>query len=151
MLGRKLADQIGASALLYAAVAYFVFDDAFFLEDISENNPELEEELTWWCEDIFSTLYDLFMNLRKFYETTEPSSRAAEDWRIDHPFRLLKVIYIEPDEDVYISASRNESDHLLGNQWRILTECQPRTGSHRTYTRATVRIPVRRRWTAPSF
>ncbi|MNB58685.1 hypothetical protein D3C87_364130 [compost metagenome] len=151
MLGAKLADQIGASALLYAAIAYFVFDEAYFLEDISDNNPELLEELTWWCEDIYSTFYKLFENLRTFYETTEPSTGSPKDWRARRPFHLLSVIYWEPDENVFITASRNQSDYKLGNQWRVLNERSESAGSDRANTRATIRIPVRRRWTAPSF
>lgn len=150
MLGKKLADHIGASALLYAAIAYFVFDDSFYLEDIKENNPDLEEELHWWCEDIYSSFYTLFENLRTFYETSDKSSGASENWRTRKPFHLLKVVYYEPDEDLYIQASSNQSDYHLGNEWRVLTECGESPRSHRTDTRATVRIPIRRSWKAPS-
>lgn len=150
MLGKKLADHIGASALLYAAIAYFVFDDSFYLEDINENNPDMEEELMWWCDDIYSTFYTLFENLRTFYETTDKSSGPAQNWRTRKPFSLLKVVYAEFDEDLYIQASRDQSDYHLGNQWRVLTERGTCTGRHRPVARATVRVPVRRRWTAPS-
>jgi hypothetical protein len=150
MLGKKLADHIGASALLYAAIAYFVFDDAFYLEDINDNNPDMEEELNWWCDDIYSTFYTLFDNLRTFYETTDKSSGSGQNWRTRKPFSLLKVVYWEPDEDLYIQASRDQSDYHLGNQWRVLTECGSGTGGHRPVTRPTIRVPIRRRWKAPS-
>lgn len=150
MLGKKLADQIGASALLYAAIAYFVFDDSFFLEDIADNNPDLQEELTWWCDDIYSTFYTLFENLRTFYETTEPSVGALTNWRTRRPFQLLKVVYAEFDEDLYIQATRDQGDHHLGNQWRVLTECCSGVGRHRPVARTAIRIPIRRRWKAPS-
>lgn len=122
MLGRRLAEQIGASALLYAAIAYFVFDESFFLEDISENYPELEEPLIWWCDDIYSTFYTIFENLRKFYETTGTPPRfstAAAAFKAQRPFRLLGVIYYEPDEDIFISASRDPSDDQYGSVWRV--------------------------------
>lgn len=122
MLGRGLAEQIGASALLYAAIAYFVFDESFFLEDISENYPELEEPLIWWCDDIYSTFYTIFENLRKFYETTGTPPRfstAAAAFKARRPFRLLGVTYYEPDEDVFISASRDPSDDQYGSVWRV--------------------------------
>lgn len=150
MLGKKLADHIGASALLYAAIAYFVFDDSFYLEDINENNPDLEEELNWWCDDIYSTFYTLFDNLRTFYETTDKPSGSGQNWRTRKPFSLLKVVYSEDDEDLYIQASRDQSDYHLGNQWRVLTECCPSPGRYRPNSRATFRIPLRRRWKAPS-
>lgn len=150
MLGKKLADHIGASALLYAAIAYFVFDDAFYLEDINDNNPDMEEELNWWCDDIYSTFYTLFENLRTFYETTDKSSGAGQNWRTRKPFSLLKVVYAEDDEDLYIQASRDQSDYHLGNQWRVLTECGPCAGSYRPVPRPALRVPVRRRWHAPS-
>lgn len=150
MLGRGLADHIGASALLYAAIAYFVFDDSFYLEDIVENNPDLEEDLQWWCEDIYSSFYTIFDNLRTFYETTDKPAGPPTGRFSRPPFRLLKVIYWEPDEDVYIQASRSKSDDSLGNQWRFLTSPEPCTRGDRFESRAAVRVPFRRSWTAPS-
>lgn len=149
MLGHGLAEHIGASALLYAAVAYFVFDDSFFLEDIAENNPELQEELHWWCEDIYSSFYTIFDNLRTFYETTDKSAGPTPSWYRLAPFRLLKVVYWHPDEDVYIQASRDESDDKHGSQWRVLAELDASPRGHRPKPRTTVRIPLRRSWTAP--
>jgi len=124
MLGRGLAEQIGASALLYAAIAYFVFDEPFFLEDISENYPDQEESLIWWCDDIYSSFYAIFENLRKFYETTgspRPArfGTAAAAFKARAPFRLLGVTYYEPDEDIFISASRDPRDDKYGSVWRI--------------------------------
>jgi hypothetical protein len=150
MLGKKLADHMGASALLYAAIAYFVFDDSFYLEDITDNNPDMEEELQWWCDDIYSTCYTLFDNLRTFYETTDKSSGSGTNWRTRKPFRLLTVVYYEPDEDLYIQASRRQSDYHVGNEWRVLTERGESPRRNGLNPRATIQVPVRRSWKAPS-
>lgn len=134
MLGETLADQIGASALLYAAIAYFVFDDEFFIEDLTENYPERYDEIMWWLEDIHSTFYELFGNIRVYYETTEEAHRASHrphrcqrsyrtSGRHPAPFRLLAVRYEVRDDDLFIEASRDQSHHHLGNQWRFLAQC----------------------------
>ncbi|MNZ13963.1 hypothetical protein D3C78_308760 [compost metagenome] len=152
MLGRKLADQIGASALLYAAIAYFVFDESFYLEDLSDNYPDLNEELTWWCDDIYSTFYDLFQNLRTFYETTDvraasrPHSRMCPNhWRASpRPFQLLRVNYYEPDEDLFVVASRDEGDHRLGSVWRLPEQRSQSLHGDWDEHRAVVCLPFKR-------
>ncbi|MNO19219.1 hypothetical protein D3C76_89470 [compost metagenome] len=150
MLGRKLADIIGASALLYAAVAYFVFDDAFFLEDLSENYPDLEEDLTWWCDDFYAEHYTLLQNLRIFYETTDdrprPHSPACRRrFEVNQPsFRLLKVVYHEPDEDMYITASRDPRDYKHGSVWRLPSQRPEGLRGHGDEPRRIVFLPFKR-------
>jgi len=123
MLGDSLAGCIGASAMLYAAIAYFVFDEAFYIEDLLENHPEEEDEIRWWLDDIQSTFFDVFTNLRRYYETDyDGVSRTPQATRTQRPYVLLVVKYSEHDEDVVIAASRDPRDHHLGNQWRLLTE-----------------------------
>lgn len=117
MLGASLANQIGASALLYAVIAYIVFDEAFYLEDIIEHHPDLYDDMTWWQDDIYSTYYSLFQNLRTFYETTETTSSSHGTRK--NPFKLLKVVYDSYGENIYITASRHESDYHLGSIWEF--------------------------------
>jgi len=118
MLGKMLADRIGASALLYAAVAYFVFDESFYIDDMLEHHPELHEEIMWWLEDICPTFYDLFTNLRTYYEPAASSTETSPA-----RFELLAVRYTEPDEEILIVATRDPRDHHFGNQWRVFTQC----------------------------
>lgn len=89
MLGQKLADHIGASGLLYAAIAYFSFDESFFAESLIDNYPEMEEELLWWLDDIYVSLYNFFENVRKFFDGNY----------------IDKFIYDDGEETVYITGT----------------------------------------------
>lgn len=140
MLGSKIAEQIGATPLLYAALAYFVFDESFFLEDLSDNYPDLESDLNWWLEDFYSDYYSVLNDLRIYYATP---LQDAVNHSSRLPYRLVKVQYLENDETLVISASADESDHRFGSQWRIPNE---RSSGHERYgdeLRGTFRISGR--------
>lgn len=141
MLGSNLAEHIGASPLLYAALAYFVFDESFFLEDLSDNYPELEEDLMWWLEDFYSSHYRMIEDLRIFYEThlqTGPSPRRAFP-----PYKLLTVLYLTDDESVFIGASQYESDSRYGSEWRLPHQRGDCDGGYGDELRRTFRISGR--------
>lgn len=121
MLGASLENQIGASALLYAVISYIVFDEAFYLEDIIEHHPDLYEDITWWQDDIYSTYYTLFQNLRTFYETAVSSDSECEIRK--DPFRLLRVTYDSHGENIFVTASRDKSDNYLGSIWQLSKQC----------------------------
>lgn len=125
MLGDGLAERMGASALLYAAIAYYVFCDTFYLDDMTDNDPDIAEDLVWWLEDIYSSFYDLFSNLRKYYDQPDDSDQPPHSPRPRHrvKYELLKVVYSRQDEDLFVQATRNQSSRHLGNQWRISAEC----------------------------
>lgn len=140
MLGSKIAEQIGATPLLYAALAYFVFDESFFLEDLSDHYPELESDLNWWLEDFYSDFHVVLEDLRHYYATP---LQDVVSHRPNLPYRLVKVQYIEPDEALLVSASTDESDNRFGSQWHIPNE---RSESHVRYgdeLRGTFRISGR--------
>lgn len=142
MIGATLADQLGATPLIYAAIAYFVFDDAFFMEDIIENTPDRIDELQWWCEDFYSEFYYLINDLRTYYDTSSYSDGKGS-------YQLLTVTYDSDEESIFVRASRNPRDTANGNQWRVLTQPGSGVKRHRDVQGRAVRIPYRRRWTAP--
>lgn len=142
MIGVTLAEQLGATPLIYAAIAYFVFDDAFFMDDIIENTPDRTDELQWWCEDFYSEFYYLIDGLRIYYDTASYSDGKR-------PFQLLTATYDLREESVFIRASRNPRDSAHGNQWRFLAQSGQGTKRHRDVSKRAVRIPYIRRWTAP--
>lgn len=142
MFGGKLADHIGATPLLYAALAYFVFDESFFLEDLVENYPELDYELSQWLEAFYCDQYHYIEELRKYYATPlfERSSSPRKNIRLTS-FRLVSVRYFQDEETVLIAASDIESDHQLGSEWGLPHERQSRTGGYGDDLRRTFRIP----------
>lgn len=129
MLGDGLADRIGASALLYAALAYFVFDESYFLEDLSENYPELTDELMWWLEDFYSNYYQMIEDLRTLYETSiGPTERSG--YIRQRNYRLLIVTYSRSDDSVFIGASTDDGDSKYGSEWNVPLERGNRTSSY---------------------
>lgn len=122
MFGESLAECIGASALLYAAIAYFVFDDSYYMDDIIENNPDIEDQLRWWLDDIQSSFFEIITNLRRYYETDYEAARHISPSSPKRAYELIAVRYREADEDLFIAATRDPRDHHVGNQWRVLAE-----------------------------
>lgn len=120
MLGGDLAERIGASPMLYAALAYFVFDESFFLEDLSENYPEQEQDLIWWLESFFADHYRTIEQLRMYYASPLQEHSGTGRARFA-PYRLLHVVYDPVEECLAIRASSDESDHHLGSEWRLPT------------------------------
>lgn len=88
MLGIKLAERIGASELLYAAVALFSFDDSGVAEAIIDSNGLLEEDILWWLDDILSSLCNLFSHVRTFHNGQE----------------LDEVVFDSEEEALYITS-----------------------------------------------
>jgi hypothetical protein len=66
-VGVKLSTVIGASSLIYAAIAYYSFDEEFYMQSIIDSYAEFEESLLWWLEDIYSELYNLFDHIRAYH------------------------------------------------------------------------------------
>lgn len=138
MIGAMLAEQLGATSLLYAAIAYFVFDDAFYMEDIIENTPDRIDEIQWWCDDIYSEFHYLIDGLRIYYDTSSYSSGKR-------PYQLLTVTYDRDEESIFVRASRNPRDLTHGNQWRVLTQSDPYIECYGTEPGRSVQIPYNRR------
>lgn len=130
MLGDKLAVHIGASALLYAALAYFVFDESFFLEDLVEHYPDMDSELSAWIEDFYIAQYDMIEQLRIFYGTSL-STPPCRQYHRKAPYRLLLVIYSAADESIFIGASCDERDSQYGIEWRVPVERSDRVKRYR--------------------
>ncbi len=118
-VGGPLADQLGASALLYAAIAYYVFDDSFFAEDLLDHHPEDQEALLAWLQDLYDNVGSLFDSLRAYYERQTISS-----------YHLLQVYYRRDAEELYVIAANDPDDDHLGNQWRFLTESSSPYGTY---------------------
>lgn len=142
MASRDLADHIGASALLYAALAYFVFDEDYFLEDLSTNYPELNNELMCWLEAFVTDQSTMIEHLRKFYETSIGHGRWPKPIE-QHAFRLLIVTYYREDGCIFIGASRNESDSKYGSEWHVPIERRNRPSRYRDELRRTLCLPCR--------
>lgn len=140
MFGGKLADHIGATPLLYAALAYFVFDESFFLEDLAENYPELDYELSEWLEAFYCDQYDLIEELRKYYATPLSAGYQAYPWNRPTSYRLISVRYLSEEESVLIAASDDEGDYQLGSEWGLPHERQSCTGRYGDDLRRTFRI-----------
>lgn len=70
-LGMKLAKRIGASELIYAAVALFSFDDSSVAEAIIDSNGFLEHDIINWLEDALTSLAHLFNHARNFHDGQE--------------------------------------------------------------------------------
>lgn len=87
-LGDKLAQRLGASELLYAAVAYYSWENELFAQSLIDNNPELTEEIMWWLEDILTSYYSLFNHIRTFHNGQD----------------LDQVVYDAPEETLYVSS-----------------------------------------------
>jgi hypothetical protein len=118
MIGRSLADKLGASELLYAAVAYFSFDEEFYAQSMIDANPELEEEIMWWLDDIYSNLYNLFGHIRTYH----------------HGKNLEHVVFDDEGEALYVSGTARAllpSRRRLSSSRRVLRshsepdECTP--------------------------
>lgn len=67
MLGQQLAEELGAQFLIYAAVAYYSFDEEFYMQSVIDSNPQREESIMWWLDDIYSELYNFFENIRTYH------------------------------------------------------------------------------------
>lgn len=88
-VGLKLSTAIGASSLIYAAIAYYSFDDEFYMQSIIDSYSEFEDSLIWWLEDIYTECYNLFGHIRAyhrgnhfkevFYDTEDGSLYVASD------------------------------------------------------------------------
>ena len=115
---RYHASLLGISPMIYAAIAYFVFDDSFFAEDVIENNPSIMHEFMDWLEFIYSTHTDLITNLRTFYDM------SSKDPIPGLPYALLRVRYESSTEDLYVTATSGDHARELGNQWRFLAHCR---------------------------
>ena len=89
MLGDKLAQHLGASELLYAAVAYYSFDEQFFAQTFIDNNPELEEDIMWWLDDIYSSFYNYFEHIKAYH----------------HGKDLEHVVFDDADSALYVSST----------------------------------------------
>ncbi len=87
-IGQELADQLGASVLLYAAIAYFSFDEEFHAQSLLDNHSELEEEIMWWLDDVYSSYYNFFRNLRTYHDGNT----------------LTQVVYESDDGSIYIQS-----------------------------------------------
>lgn len=112
----SLVEQLGASPLIYAAIAYYVFDDPFFAEDIIEHNPDYVEHVLVWLENLYTACGPLINQLRAYYENDTLYSSTTP------PFYLLSTYYEPDSEDLLIVASTDQGHHHLGNQWRVLTQ-----------------------------
>lgn len=86
--GDQLAKLIGASELLYAAVALFSFDDSGAGEAIIDANGLLEEDILWWLDDVLSSHCNLFEHVRTFHNGQE----------------LDEVVFDPEEEALYISS-----------------------------------------------
>lgn len=129
--GETLAERLGASALLYAAIAYYVFDDSFFVEDLIDHNPELAEPIVAWMEDLYCAFGNILYQLRVYYAKDTFHSES------ESTYQLLKVNYVSTDEDLYVSATCDPRYYHLENQWRVLSELDSRlTGQRHVVGRA---------------
>lgn len=121
---QQLVDLIGADALLYAAIAFSVFDEPYYIDDIIENSGEHEFTIVRWLEEFFSVFEGEIKHLRTLYATDRPESAETSAWDLrDGPsYRLIEVAFIPEDDTLYVCASCNQNHHQLGNKWRILNE-----------------------------
>lgn len=103
MIGQKLAARIGASELLYAAVALFSFEDSGPGEAIIDANGKLEEDIIWWLDDVLSSYYNLFEHVRTFYNGQE----------------LDEVVFDSEEETLYISGKARPVLYSRGRSTRI--------------------------------
>lgn len=103
MIGMKLADLIGASELLYAAVALFSFDDSGPGEAIIDANGKLEEDILWWLDDILSSHCNLFQHVRTFH----------------HGQELDEVVFDSEEAALYISSKARPVVRHRGRSTRI--------------------------------
>lgn len=121
---KSLMDLIGAEALLYAAIAYLVFDESYYVDDMLENCGEMETSIVGWLEH-FSNVFDHdLQQLRMLYEThrsKDPQEVARPLW-YQPGYKFIGVTFVSADDTLLIRASRSEDHHQFGNQWRILNE-----------------------------
>lgn len=103
MIGQKLAARIGASELLYAAVALFSFEDSGPGEAIIDANGKLEEDIIWWLDDVLSSYYNLFEHVRTFHNGQE----------------LDEVVFDSEEETLYISSKARPVVCHRGRSTRI--------------------------------
>lgn len=138
---KSLMDLIGAEALLYAAIAYLVFDESYYIDDMIENCGELETPIVGWLE-YFNNTYDYDLHqLRKLYETyrsEDPEKPARPVW-YQSSYKLLGVTFIPSDDTLLVRASRCEDHHQFGNQWRVLNEGDARVSGNWHVPRGVIR------------
>ena len=84
----KLANKLGASELIYAAVSVFSFDQSGPAESLIDSNPDLEHDVINWLEDVLTSLAHLFLNIRTFHNEQE----------------LDEVVYDAPAETLYVTS-----------------------------------------------
>lgn len=89
--GAWLAEELGASALLYAAVAYFSFDDEFPAQQMMDNHAELHKQILWWLEDIYTSVAYLFQMVRDY-----------------HAGNVLNEVVYDPDSEALYTTSRRD-------------------------------------------
>ncbi|MNP89027.1 hypothetical protein D3C85_14230 [compost metagenome] len=137
--GRKLLDLIGASAMLYAAVAYFVFDDSFFAEDLIENYGDNASDIVAWLEHLYATCETMITGLRVYYETTDKLEPAGTGQNTNS-YKLIRVTFSPEDEYIFIRASKNQSHDILGSGWGVPDDSPKGMSSDWTHLGADVRI-----------
>lgn len=113
MIGMKLAALIGASELLYAAVALFSFDDSGPGEAVIDANGKLEEDIIWWLDDILSSHCNLFQHVRTFHNGQE----------------LDEVVFDTEEEALYISSRARPVVRSRGRSTRIRRLLRSAAGS----------------------
>lgn len=86
--GQLLANRLGASELVYAAVAMLSFDDTGVAESMIDSNPLLEYDIIYWLEDVLTSLAQLFLNIRTFHNEQE----------------LDEVVYDVAAETLYVTS-----------------------------------------------
>jgi hypothetical protein len=87
--GDKLAKLVGASALLYAAIAMISFDNTGPAEAIIDSSGLVPEDIIWWLEDVMITNPHLFQNVRTFH----------------HGQELVHVLFEAGDSTLYVSST----------------------------------------------
>lgn len=100
-LGHRLADQLGASVLLYAAISYYAFDEEFNAQSLIDNHSELEEEIMWWLEEIFTSHCNFFRDIRTYHDGND----------------LTQIVYEPSDGSLYIESA--PTPELLRSRFRF--------------------------------